>query len=206
MTILFPVSGTRGWLRRWDGWARPSSTAASPPSSPSSSSPPQTPTSSSPSSRYSSSYACSASTTASSSSPSSSPWWVLLRRTRGGRRSASTARKWRWLSWAWTLISVSTLCSRAVWSLFNRIVLPTQLTAIKTQSQLDRRSRGNQFQIILWRYCPVAEFIDTWLGDNVNSGIVVVPTHVDWWAGTTTLSRSWLYLPSQDLWIQLLPC
>ncbi len=51
-----------------------------------------------------------------------------------------------------------------------------------------------------WLTYPVAEFIDLWLGDKVNSGIRLSyrPTnHVAWCAGKTTFCRSWLYPPSQ---------
>ncbi len=56
-------------------------------------------------------------------------------------------------------------------------------------------------------YQSVAEFVDPWRGDKVNSGIGMSYgqlAHVAWRAGTTTLCRSWPYLPSQDLWIRLL--
>jgi hypothetical protein len=55
---------------------------------------------------------------------------------------------------------------------------------------------------------PVAELIDPWLGHKVNSGIGSsyrpASPCIAWRGGTTTLCRSWLYLPSQDLWIRLL--
>ncbi len=47
---------------------------------------------------------------------------------------------------------------------------------------------------------PVAEFIDPGLRDNVNTiiGLSYRPAnHVAWRAATTTLSRTWLYPPSQ---------
>jgi len=53
----------------------------------------------------------------------------------------------------------------------------------------------------------VAGFKDPWLGDKVNSGIGLSyrpASHVAWRAYTTILRRSWLYHPSQGLWIRLL--
>ncbi len=59
---------------------------------------------------------------------------------------------------------------------------------------------------------PVGEFIDLWQGDKDNSGKgcrTGPANHVAWRADTTTLSRNWLYPPSQgsmnsatelDLW------
>ncbi len=44
------------------------------------------------------------------------------------------------------------------------------------------------------------KFIDPWLWDKVNSGIGLSyrpASHEAWRTGTTTLCRSWLYLPSQ---------
>ncbi len=55
---------------------------------------------------------------------------------------------------------------------------------------------------------PVAEFIDPWLGDKVNSGMGLSYRHSKlhgWWAGTRNLCRSWLYSPVTDLWIRLQP-
>ncbi len=49
--------------------------------------------------------------------------------------------------------------------------------------------------------CPVAEFIDPWLGDKVNSGIGLSYRHArlqGWRAVTTTLCLSWLYPPVRD--------
>ncbi len=54
---------------------------------------------------------------------------------------------------------------------------------------------------------PVAEFIDSWLGDKVNSGIVLSYRHDrrhGCWASTTTLCPSRLYPPVMDLRIRLL--
>ncbi len=53
---------------------------------------------------------------------------------------------------------------------------------------------------------PVAEVLDDWLGDKVNSGTGLSywpASHVAWCAGTTTVCRSWLYPPVRDLWIRL---
>ncbi len=49
---------------------------------------------------------------------------------------------------------------------------------------------------------PVAEIIDPWLGDKVNSGLVLLylpASHVAWRAGTTALCWSWLYPSVRDL-------
>jgi hypothetical protein len=55
-----------------------------------------------------------------------------------------------------------------------------------------------QFEL---EHCTIAEFIDPWLGDKVNSCIRLsyrpASPCILAGRGTTTLSRSWLYLPSQ---------
>ncbi len=53
----------------------------------------------------------------------------------------------------------------------------------------------------------VAEFIDSWQGNKVNSGIGLSYRHAwlhGWRASTTTLCRSWLSTPVRGLWIRLL--
>ncbi len=53
---------------------------------------------------------------------------------------------------------------------------------------------------------PIAEFVDPWLGDKVNSGkgLSYWPTsHVAWQAGTTAPCLSWLSPPVRDQWIWL---
>jgi len=55
----------------------------------------------------------------------------------------------------------------------------------------------------------VAEFIDPWLGDKVNSdnGLSYRPAvHAAWRAGMTILCRSWLHPQARDLWIRLQTC
>ncbi len=57
------------------------------------------------------------------------------------------------------------------------------------------------------RVFPVAEFIDLWFADKVNSGIGLSyrsASPCSWRAGTTTLFRSWLYPPFRYLWNWLL--
>ncbi len=104
---------------------------------------------------------------------------------------------WGPSTWAPPLLfSISTSMFRNTvhWLLLVRRKLPLLIGFTRDTRNKDREKSS------------VAEFINPWLGDKVNSGIGLSYRYDrlhSWRACTTTLCRSWLYLPVRDLWIRL---